>query len=319
MTLHETGGPAGEGNVSTAGIPADPYSEDFPCMLCGGRGYGVLHRKGRFKAVKCRSCGLVYITPRRTREGIHELYGPEYWRSLRAKDYGYTDYLADGALYLDTFRMRAHVIDPYKSAPGRVLDVGCAAGFFLKVMAEKGWETHGLEISETVVRYAREELGLSGVRTGDASALPGFPRRFFDVITFWDVVEHLEDPRSALRAARPLLKDDGIVVVETQNVESTFAYLLGPRWQHYKYDEHLYHFSPVTLRRLLLQAGFFVVENTPRFGGKKVTIDFIVERVGKIHPVLTTLLSPLRLIGQWNLYLNFQDEMIAVARKTGRG
>jgi hypothetical protein len=102
-------------------------------------------------------------------------------------------------------------------------------------------------------------------------------------------------------------------------VESTFAYLLGSRWQHYKYEEHLYHFSPITLRRMLSEAGYYVVENTPRFGGKKVSIDFIIERVGKLHPVFTVLLSPLRFFGKMNLYLNFFDEMIAVARKSGRG
>lgn len=323
MTSLEPRGPlpsrAGKGKAPGWRLPAPSYRSDFPCMLCGERGYTVLHRKGRFKAVKCSSCGLVYITPRRTHQGILDLYGARYWRSDRAREYGYTDYLADGELYLDTFRIRARVIDPYKPVPGRILDVGCAAGFFLKVMAEKGWETHGLEISDPVARYAREALGLEGVRTGDTGLLSEMPRNYFDVVTLWDVVEHLEDPRATLRAVQPLLKDDGILVVETQNVDSTFAYFLGPRWHHYKYEEHLYHFSPVTLRRLLYQAGFHVVENTPRFGGKKVSIDFIVERVGKIHPALTALLSPLRAVGRWHLYLNFKDEMIAVARKSGRG
>ena len=122
-----------------------------------------------------------------------------------------------------------------------------------------------------------------------------------------------------LALSADLVKADGIIIVETQNVESTFAYLLGAKWQHYKYEEHLYHFGPATLRRLLAMAGFTIMENTPRYGGKKVSINFIVERVGKIHPLLTKLLSPLKIIGNWSLYLNFFDEMIAVARKTGHG
>lgn len=294
-------------------------NDDLACFLCGEPRSRVLHEKPPFKAVKCVSCGLVYVSPRLSPQAIIDLYGSTYWNSDRAKDYGYTDYLADAQLYLGTFELRSRVIDDYCKHPGRVLDVGCAAGFFLKAMKDKGWETHGIEISPTVSDYARNELGIDGVRTGDVSLLADFPERRFDVITFWDVVEHLEDPRAALRAAHRLLKKDGILVVETQNVESTFAYLLGASWQHFKFEEHLYHFAPYTIRKLLDQAGFHVLENTPRYGGKKVTVNFIIERVGKIHPALTWLLSPLKPLGNLPLYLNFFDEMIVVARKTGRG
>lgn len=291
------------------------FVENFGCILCGKRDYNILHEKTPFKAVKCTGCTLVYITPRLASHSIINLYNENYWRSDRAKDRGYTNYMADAPLYLSTFKMRSRVIDTYKKKPGRVLDVGCAAGFFLKVMSDKGWETYGIEVSLPVVTYAVKELGLANVRIGDASKLTDLPENYFDVITFWDVVEHLEDPISALRASHLYLKDDGILIVETQNVESTFAYLLGTSWQHFKYEEHLYHFSPITVRLLLEKAGFYVVENTPRFAGKKVSINFIVERVGKIHPLFSKLLSPLKIIGDKGIYLNFLDEMIVVAQK----
>jgi len=234
---------------------AAEFTDDFPCFLCGSPDYKVLHRKGPYRSVKCAVCGLVYITPRLVSSAILDLYDSKYWQSDRAKDYGYTDYLADAPLYLSTYKMRSRIIDEYKDSPGKVLDVGCAAGFFLKVMDDKGWETHGIEVSEPVSEYARGELGLHRVRTGDTSCLLDLPDDYFDVITFWDVVEHLEDPRCALKAAQPKLKDDGILIVETQNVESTFAHVLGRNWQHYKYEEHLYHFGPQTIRKLLAQSG----------------------------------------------------------------
>ncbi len=291
------------------------FVKDYRCFLCGERGYKVLHEKDPFKAVKCRGCNLVYITPRLNSQSIINLYNENYWKSDRAKDYGYTNYLADAPLYLSTFKIRSRVIENYKKGPGRVLDVGCAAGFFLKVMSDKGWETHGIEVSETVAAYAREELGLANVRTGDTSKLANLPENYFDVITFWDVVEHLEDPISTLKAARLCLKDDGILIIETQNIESAFAVLLCSCWQHFKYEEHLYHFCPTTVRLLVEKSGFHVVENTPRFGGKKVSINFIIERIGKVHPLLSKLLSPLKIVGDKSIYLNFFDEMIVVAQK----
>jgi len=294
----------------------DPIKlDDAPCFLCGEKARRVLHEKPPFKVVKCKGCSLVYVTPRLNSDEIKKLYGSTYWNSDRAKDYGYTNYLADAQLYLNTFKMRSKLIDTYQNNPGRILDVGCAAGFFLKVMKDKGWETHGIEVSEAVATHARSELNLPNIHIGDASLLENFEKNSFDVITFWDVVEHLEDPRQALSQARMLLKDQGVLIVETQNVESIFAKIMGANWQHYKHEEHLYHFSPETIRRLLSEAGFQVLKNTPRFGGKKVSINFIVERIGKIHPILTTLFSPLKIIGGFNLYLNFFDEMIVVAKK----
>lgn len=313
----KTGKPGKTGGAETMN-GMKRYNSDFPCYLCGDWDYRVLHRKDPFKVVKCKTCSLVYVTPRLDTDAILDLYGSDYWNSDRAMDYGYTDYLADSELYLHTFKMRSSVIDGYWKTPGRVLDVGCAAGFFLKVMQDKGWEAHGLEVSDTVAEFGRTKLGLENLRTGSVDTLAELPRKHFDVITLWDVIEHLEDPAAALRNAHALLKDDGILVVETQNVESTYAYLLGSSWQHFKHEEHLYHFSPITLRKLLDKSGFHVLENSPRFGGKKVSINFIVERVGKIHPFLTVLLSPLKVIGNVNLYLNFLDEMIVVARKNGR-
>jgi hypothetical protein len=97
-------------------------------------------------------------------------------------------------------------------------------------------------------------------------------------------------------------------------VASSFARLMGRKWQHFKHAEHLYHFEPRTLARLLSEAGFELLENTPRLGGKYVSMDFMVERVGRIHPWLSVLASPLRLFGSRALYVNLRDEMVVVAR-----
>ena len=253
------------------------------------------------------------MNPRLPPERLHEMYQEEYWTSERAKDFGYTDYLDDAPLYLRTYAMRARLLDGYKPEPGRVLDVGCAAGFFLKVMHDKGWQTTGLEISQPMVDYASRTLGLPDMRRGDLLSAE-LPAGAFDVVSLWDVIEHLERPDVHLARARELLADDGVLVLETQDVSSGFARLMGRRWQHYKHEEHLYHFDPRTVARLLDEAGFEVLENTPRHGGKYVSLKFLQERVGRIHPVLSVLATPLKLIGGLSIYLNFQDEMVVVAR-----
>jgi 2-polyprenyl-3-methyl-5-hydroxy-6-metoxy-1,4-benzoquinol methylase len=309
----DAGGPRG-GAPDRPAEPAHAGLRDVPCLFCGRSDEALRFRDGPFRVVECRQCGLVYVNPRLPPERLHEMYQEEYWSSDRAKEFGYTQYLHEGPLYRRTYRLRSGLIRRYKPQPGRVLDVGCAAGFFLSVMADQGWQTTGVEISAPMVAYARETLALPDIRRGDILGTD-LPERSFDVITLWDVIEHLEDPRPHLRRAAALLKDDGVLVLETQNVASRFARLLGPRWQHYKHEEHLYHFDPATLARLLDECGFTLLENTPRLGGKYVSMQFLVERVGRLHPLLTTLASPLRLLGGASVYLNFRDEMVAVAKK----
>ena len=298
----------------TSPVPAEDMRET-PCLFCGVQDESVRFQDGAFRVVECRRCGHVYVNPRLSPERLHEMYQEEYWNSDRAKDFGYTQYLAEASLYLRTYAMRSQVIDTYKQRPGTVLDVGCAAGFFLKVMADKGWNTTGIEISSKMVAYAREQLGLGDVRRGDLLSIEFADDVRFDVVTLWDVIEHLERPDLHLAKAASLLADDGILVLETQNVASRWARLLGPRWQHYKHEEHLYHFHPGSLARLLADAGLEVLENTPRRGGKFVSFEFIVERVGKLHPALSLLASPLRLLGKSSLYVNLRDEMVVVAKR----
>ncbi|HZM00469.1 MAG TPA: class I SAM-dependent methyltransferase [Planctomycetota bacterium] len=286
---------------------------EMPCLFCGVTDERLRFRDEPFRVVQCRRCGLTYVNPRLPSEQLHQLYQEEYWASARAKEFGYSGYLAEGPLYRRTYRRRMPVIRRYKPRPGALLDVGCAAGFFLAVAAEEGWRTTGVELSAPMVEYATRELRLPDVRRGDLLSVE-LPARSFDVVTLWDVLEHLEDPPAHLAAARKLLAPDGVLVIETQNVASPFARLMGRKWQHYKHIEHLYHFDPRTLARLLAEAGFEILENTPRLGGKYVSMDFLVERVGRLHTWLPTLASPLRLLGSRALYVNLRDEMVVVAR-----
>ena len=296
-------------------LPPNELREDITCILCGTDEYVTLFAEPPFRIVRCTECGLVYTLPRLPSARILEMYQVGYWRSAEASNFGYTDYLRDRNRYLRTFRLRSKVIDRYKPSAGRVLDIGCAAGFFLKVMKEKGWETTGVEISASMADFARTELELNNVLTGTLEKQQ-FEAESFDVITLWDVIEHLEDPRAVLATAKRLLKKDGVLVLETQNVESVFARLMGRRWHHYKFEEHLWHFSPKTLTALLGLESFSVAEVSSRWAGKFVTLNFALERSARIHSALPQLLRPLRCVGGMSLYVNPMDEMIAVAGKS---
>jgi len=284
------------------------------CALCGAMERSTHFREGRFEVVRCAACGLVYVTPRLNAESLPAIYDGDYWKSPSPKDRGYADYIGDESLYLRTYQKRYRLIRRFAPRPGRALDVGCAAGYFLKVLSDNGWQVAGVELSPEIAARARQACGSDAIHVGELQAAP-FDQSSFDLVTCWDVVEHVRDPLALLRVAQSLLKPDGRLVIETQNVESRFARLLGRSWQHYKHLEHLYHFSPSTLRLLLEKSGFEPFFQTSRFGGKHVSVGFVLERATRLHPAMRHLLRPLSPFESFHAYVNVFDELIVVARK----
>jgi 2-polyprenyl-3-methyl-5-hydroxy-6-metoxy-1,4-benzoquinol methylase len=288
--------------------------EHVDCGLCGSSERELKFQDGPFSVVTCKQCGLTYVTPRLSDASLlEEVYNEDYWTSTAAKERGYTDYRRDAPLYMRTYRRRLAVVRRHFGRPGRVLDVGCAAGYFLRVMQEEGWEVTGLEPSQAIRPQAEQLIGRENVRAGLLGDVD-FEASSFDLVTMWDVIEHIPDAVSAVREVARLLAPGGKLLIETQNVDSRAAKVLGRRWQHYKHAEHIYHFNARTLKRVLERGGFEILENTPRLGGKYVSMGFIAERAGRLHPALSWMLSPLKLLSDSAVYVNLYDEMIVVAR-----
>jgi SAM-dependent methyltransferase len=304
-------------------LPSTPDSvSDAPtetvdaCPLCHSPLHNTLFREPPYELRRCAACGLGYVTPRRSPTALAAMYGADtYWRSPSPKTHGYADYRAEQDRYLRTFRQRLDYALAHGPAGGRALDVGSAAGFCMAVLAERGFDVQGVEVSPVIAAHAQNELGFGErVFVGFLEDAP-LPERSFDLICMWDVVEHVPDPVALLRRARTLLAPGGRLVIETQDLDSRFARVLGRRWHHFKHAEHIYHFNGSSLERLLSQSGFALERLTHRHGGKYVSAGFIAERAGRLHPALSRALTPLaRRSADRDLYLNFMDEMIAVAR-----
>lgn len=291
--------------------------EPATCALCGSDRRTLRFREQPYAVVLCKTCGLTYVTPRLpASELVALVYDESYWRSPAARDRGYTDYVQDAELYLRTFELRAGLIERYFGAPGRVLDIGCAAGYFLRVAQDAGHDVHGVELSAAIAGEAELALGKERIHVGtldDAVRAKRYAPQSFDLITMWDVVEHLPDPQHVLRTVRGLVKPGGKLLLETQNVASRWARWLGRRWHHYKHDEHLYHFSPATIVRLLGDCGFRPVQIGAAYAGKYVSFGFLAERAGRLGRIAGLLAKPLALLRPCNLYVNPRDEIIVVA------
>ena len=290
-----------------AAAPVDPA-----CALCGSRERRTRFREGSHTVVTCERCDLTYVTPRLPGEELlSAVYDADYWHSERPRERGYADYVADRALHERTFARRWRGIRRHLRGTGLALDIGCADGAFLSILRADGWRVQGVEPSP-MASVARERLGADAVLQVPIESLE-LPEAHYDLITLWDVIEHLPDPLACLRSVRRLLKDDGVLVVETQDVHSLAARVLGRRWHHYKHAEHLHHFHLRTLRRALSETGFEIVDRRRGLAGKHVRGSFVAERAARISPTLSRALA--RLLPEHRaLYVNLFDELIVVAR-----
>jgi 2-polyprenyl-3-methyl-5-hydroxy-6-metoxy-1,4-benzoquinol methylase len=140
-----------------------------------------------------------------------------------------------------------------RSGPGRLLDVGFGDGRFLDAVKRLGWKTTGTEIAHSAASLG---AAMHARIVGELEALKEGP--LFDVITFFDVLEHLPKPAHALRQARARLRQNGLVVVTMPNLWGTTSVLAGPYWPYYDFAAygHIHHLAPRHIRMLVRRAGF---------------------------------------------------------------
>lgn len=233
------------------------------CKLCGYDNFKVVYDisgKSRFfrnyaykitsldnlqsdlRAVCCLRCGLVYASPMDSIEEIHNQYA-------QLED---ELYIAEERGRRITARIILKKISKYKGG-GRLLEVGCAAGFLLDEAKKIGWEVYGVEPSKWLVDFAEKKFKLKLVCGSIKNAV--FSPNYFDVIVLADVLEHLVNPKEELERLRGMLKPGGILYISTPDINSFMSRMLKAKWWGIQ-KGHLYYFSKRTLNNLLDVCGF---------------------------------------------------------------
>jgi 2-polyprenyl-3-methyl-5-hydroxy-6-metoxy-1,4-benzoquinol methylase len=227
----------------------------MPCVICDSQSFHFLFEKNNCGIGKCLACNLVQMTniPRleQIEEGYDEGFYEEYYADLdrNGKKQRY-EYL--------NFHNKLDQIEKRIERKGSILDVGCSFGFFLDAARQRGWRVAGIEISDYAAKFAIEKLKLPVINKPIMEAR--FDAGSFDIITMWYVIEHLPNAKQALGHLRNFLKDDGILVVSTPNVESYRAKIEGRRWYRWIPPVHLLYFSPQVMRTLFKMCDLEVVD-----------------------------------------------------------
>jgi SAM-dependent methyltransferase len=222
------------------------------CMQCGATDAAPLFVKNGYRLVRCAGCDLAYIANPPSDADLGKLYASadDYHAPLRdPSSRAAREMTALGRQHLAF--VRRHV------RSGRLLDVGCSTGSFLAAAAGAGFRAEGVEFSDASAAFARAHHGLS-VSVGDVRSAP---EALFDVVTMFDVIEHVRDPRADLTEVSRRLAPGGLFIASTPNIDGWFpraSLKVTERIDHWPHAEppyHLFQFSKASFARLLRSAG----------------------------------------------------------------
>ena len=242
--------------------------ENVKCNFCGSATYDSLgifrditfEIPGEFPYVQCRQCNLIYLQLRPTPEEIQRYYPSEYQPYKQAIQDERLPWMR-WARWRNINRFCQIVQESTNLKTGRILDVGCSTGIFLDAMRYQGWETTGVETSENAVQYARQRFNLD-VFHGQLHELQSRPG-CFDVITLWNVIEHLYQPLETFVEAFRLLKHDGVLLLVYPSWESIDRRLFGSSWVGFDAPRHLYVFPRSVMIKMLAAAGYEIIQLMP--------------------------------------------------------
>jgi SAM-dependent methyltransferase len=212
------------------------------------------------------------------------------------------------------FRSRKQIIERYLNG-GSLLDVGCGRGFFLCNFVGSNVDYFGVEPRRRISEEAGKRVGVDNVFCGTLKEA-AFPSADFDAVTMINLIEHLPFPADTLQEANRVMRDGGVLLIETPNVDSFVTAILGNRWHAFLESEHHCFFSAKTLTEMLNIAGFRVLSVTR--GNKLFSLHYLVYRLGWYSTSLPIYLE--KILGSLNLKertvkIPQFDELIVVARK----
>lgn len=226
---------------------------DQTCVVCKSIENKIVFHEFGIDILKCRNCGHVFSSYK-TEQDYDGYFSDESVES--EKQFWWND--AHKAMYGDFCRRFI------SGKSGRLLDVGCGLGYFVKKMSDfQPWEVYGYEISRQAVEYAQKKLGLRNISCGKIENL-SLEKKSFDIITLWDVIEHIPDPDPLFSCLVTLLKDNGMLFIHTPNIKMQLAKAklkkllkgMKPDIHYLEAKDHINIYSMNTIKKILRRHGF---------------------------------------------------------------
>ena len=223
-----------------------------------------------YQVYACKNCSFRWLDPQPTEKELSEIYSNQYF--LDEGDVEITEIVnklkrATADLYLKQL-----VAENLPSPKGlSLLEIGSGMGDFLLEAQSQGFNVSGLEVTDYLVEFANRRLGVSSVQKGFIET-SNFEKESFNMVAFFDVLEHVRNPVDFMSRVHDLLKRNGQAYIVTPSLDSWSAKLLGKNWMEYKV-EHLSYFNKRSIAMLLEKTGFYKIRFHPNY--KILNFDYI--------------------------------------------
>jgi 2-polyprenyl-3-methyl-5-hydroxy-6-metoxy-1,4-benzoquinol methylase len=200
---------------------------------------------------ECSGCGVLRTLPALSDAELARYYPDEYWGAPEPLQKWINSSQSEKTGFIARCGLNG----------GRILDVGCGSGFFLRALDAEKWDRFGVEPSEAAAKEAERFVGTGHVIAGTLTE-SGFADSNFEVITLWSALEHANEPRAYLTEAKRLIKPDGTLVIQLPNAASYQARFFRGDWFALDAPRHRYHFNFGLLQKLLSEIGFEIYRAT---------------------------------------------------------
>ena len=234
--------------------------ETIDCRLCSSENWKPMFRKQHkdmeFQIVRCNNCGFIFMNPMLTEEGIKKVYNSEYFHDYSSSVIDEKDRKSANIFYHYLLKKIEKQTGMNK---GNLLDIGCATGLFLDSVkkANPGWRLYGCDTSRECVELGRKGLKLN-LKVGEIENC-NYPENFFELVTMFEVIEHIRSPMTSLKEINRVMKKGGYLVIQTGNNDSLISKIYGKKHSYF-IIYHVSYFSLKTIKMALEKNGFNVIK-----------------------------------------------------------
>jgi len=287
------------------------------CLLCQIPLEKYLHKNG-YWIYRCPNCHLGQTDLKRDyTKFVKEFYSEGYYEGDPTRS-AYSDYELDKPLIVKNMHKFLAFISGRKPS-GKLLDVGCAFGYVVEIAKLRGYDAYGFDPSSFAAGKASALVGKNRIQEGTIQEVT-YPKASFDVITMFDVFEHLQEPLADMKKLATLLKPDGIIIIATGDTRSIAARIMKRRWTFFIPPQHIFFFHRNNVSKLLHMAG--LKPTGWHRVGKWLSLGYVLHLArttgeSAVASWVYTLIKKTPLM-RFPLYIPMKDNMVIIAEKSGK-
>lgn len=209
------------------------------CLICNFQGTEILKGYEKDYLVKCKSCGFVFCEKKPTEQELINHYN---------------GYPRNSSISPITIKRYNELLDNFESyrKTNNIIDIGCGDGYFLEIAKQRGWNVYGTEFTDVAIQVCSEKEILMQKGVLNSSNYRSIE---FDVVTSFEVIEHINNPKTEVISIKEILRNGGLFYFTTPNFNSISRLILKEQWICIEYPEHLSYYTSKTINHLLISNG----------------------------------------------------------------